>query len=121
MSAVAAPGTFTAYIGTAPATWRQAQAAMRDEIERFVAGPIEPGELEDARRFLLGSFVFGFETAEHTCEQIVQMDRLALGFDHPAEFVRRVEAVTVDEVQAAVRRHVFPERLVSVAVGRVGG
>ena len=112
------PGTFTAYIGTSPASRGQAIDAMRAEIARFVEGPIEPAELEGARRYLLGSFVFGFETSDQTAEQIVQMERLGLGFDHPAEFVRRVEAVTVEQVEAAVRRHVFPDRLVTVAVGR---
>jgi zinc protease len=112
------PGLFTAYVGTAPATRGQALDAMRAEIARFVEGPIEAHEVEDARRYLLGGFVFGFETADQTAEQIVQMRRLGLGFDHPAEFVRRIEAVTVEEVQAAVRRHVFPDRLVTVTVGR---
>src|SRR5205823_5649645 len=91
------PGAFTAYVGTSPATGAQALSAIRAEIERFVAGPIEEHEVEDARRYLLGGFVFGFETADQTAEQIVQMQRLGLGFDHPAEFVRRIEAVTMDE------------------------
>jgi zinc protease len=112
------PGMFSAYVGTSPATHVQALDAMRAEIARFVEGPIEAHEVEDARRYLLGGFVFGFETVDQTAEQIVQMHRLGLGFQHPAEFVRRIEAVTVDEVQAAVRRHIFPDRLVTVTVGR---
>jgi hypothetical protein len=48
------------------------------------------------------------------------MRRLGLGYGHPAEFVRRIESVAVDEVQDAVRRHVFPERLIAVSVGRGG-
>jgi zinc protease len=114
------PGMFAAYVGTSPATSAQAIDAMRAEIARFIAGPIEAGEVEDARRYLLGGFVFGFETADQTAEQIVQMHRLRLGFEHPAQFVRRIEAVTVEDVQAAVRRHVFPDRLVTVTVGRGG-
>jgi zinc protease len=114
------PGTFSAYVGTAPATRTQAIDAMRAEIARFVAGPIEEHEVEDARRYLLGGFVFGFETADQTADQIVQMQRLGLGFEHPAEFVRRIEAVTVDDVQAAARRHIFPDRMITVTVGRGG-
>jgi zinc protease len=112
------PGTFAAYIGTAPASRQQAIDAMRAEIERFVAGPVLEEEVEDARRYLVGGYVFGFETADQVAEQIVQMERLSLGFDHPAEFVRRVEAVTVAEVEAAARRHIHPDRLVTVTVGR---
>ena len=112
------PGTFSAYIGTAPATRTQALDGMRAEIARFVAGPVEPVEIEEARRYLVGGFVFGFETVDQTADQILQMQRLGLGFEHPAEFVRRIEAVTADEVEAAVRRHIHPDRLVTVTVGR---
>jgi len=114
------PGMFSAYVGTSPATHVQALDAMRAEIARFVEGPIEAHEVEDARRYLLGGFVFGFETVDQTAEQIVQMHRLGLGFAHPAEFVRRIESVTVEDVQAAARRHILPDRLVTVTVGRGG-
>jgi len=112
------PGMFCAYVGTSPATHAQALDAMRAEIARFVEGPIEKHEIDDARRYLLGGYVFGFETVDQTAEQIVQMRRLGLGFDHPAEFVRRIEAVAVADVEAAVRRHVFPDRMITVTVGR---
>ena len=92
---------------------------MRREIEAFVAGPIEEREVEDARRYLLGGFAFGFETAGLTAEQVVQMERLGLGFDYPARFVERIGAVTLTDVQEAVRRHIHPDRLTTVAVGRV--
>ncbi len=112
------PGTFAAYIGTAPASRQQAIDAMRAEIGRFVTEPVLEQEVEDARRYLVGGFVFGFETADQVAEQIVQMERLSLGFDHPAEFVRRVEAVTVADVEDAARRRIHPDRLVTVTVGR---
>jgi zinc protease len=113
------PGMFHAYVGTSPQEWRRAEAGMRAEIERYVSGPIERREVEDARRYLLGSFVFGFETASVTADQLVQMERLGLGFDYPKRFVETIEAVTVDEVQAAARRHIHPDRLLTTVVGRV--
>jgi len=113
------PGIFTAYIGTSPKTWRRAEEGMRAEIERYVAGPIGHSEVEDARRYLLGSFVFGFETNHFTAEQLVQMERLDLGFDYPARYVERVSALTVEQVQDAARRHIHPDRLTTVAIGRV--
>ncbi len=115
------PGTFTAYIGTSPAQRAQATAAMRAEIERFVAGPLTAQELDDARRYLLGSYVFGFETTDVTAEQLIQMERLSLGFDYPATFVREIQALTVDQVQSAVGRHLFPDRLIAVSIGRLAG
>ncbi len=113
------PGLFTAYIGTSPKTRGQAETGMRREIERFVAGPIEEQELADAKSYLTGSYVFGFESAHVTCAQLVQIERLGLGLDHPARFIEAIQSVTVDDVQSAVRRRIQPQNLITVAVGRV--
>lgn len=112
------PGTFTAYIGTAPKLRDAALAGMREEIARFVAEGPTGREVEDARSYLLGSYVFGFETADVSAEHLVHLERLGLGFDYPARFAGAIEAVTVRDVHEAVRRHVFPERLIAVLVGR---
>jgi zinc protease len=113
------PGTLTAYIGTSPAQWRRAADGMRAEIERLVTGPIEDDEVTDARDYLLGNYVFGFETAQATAEQLVQLERLGLGLDYPPQYLERVRNVDVDAVSAAIRRHIHPDRLTTVAIGRV--
>ncbi len=114
------PGLFSAYVGTSPDMRERAEAAMREQIGTFVSGaaPATHEEIEDARRYLLGSYVFGFETNSGTAEQIVQLERHGLGCDYPDRFVERVEAVTAEEIQAAVARHIHPDRLVCVSVGR---
>lgn len=113
------PGVFQAYMGTAPDLKDRALAGMREEIGRFVTDPILAEELENARRFLLGSSVFPYETAAGTAGQLVNMEWLGLGLDYPRRFVEAVRAVTVDQVEQAVRKHIRPDRLITVAVGRV--
>lgn len=112
------PGAFLAYIGTSPKERDAAVGAMREEIARFVADGVTEREVDDAKSYLLGSYVFGFETADVTAEHIVQLERLGLGFQYPAEFARIVAALTPAAVHAAVRRHMFPDKLVTVMVGR---
>ena len=112
------PGTFQAYIGTSPRTREAALVGMRAEIQRFVDGGVTEEEVADARSYLLGSYVFGFETTDVTAEHLVQLERLGLGLDYPATFAREVAAVTPATVEAAVRRHIFPDRMVTVIVGR---
>jgi zinc protease len=112
------PGTFTAYIGTAPQSRGAALEAMHAEIRRFVEGGATEREVADAKSYLLGSYVFGFETADLTAEHLVQLERLGLGFDYPAQFARSVAALTPGDVGEAARRHIFPDRLVTVMVGR---
>jgi zinc protease len=112
------PGTFLAYIGTSPKTRDAAVEGMREEIARFVREGPTDGEVADAKSYLLGSYVFGFENADVTAEHIVQLERLGLGFEYPATFARTVSALTAADVADAVRRHVFPEKLHTVMVGR---
>ena len=52
-------------------------------------------------------------------DQLVNMEWLGLGLDHPKRFVEALRAVTVEQVQEAVRRNIRPDRLITVAVGRV--
>jgi zinc protease len=113
------PGTFSAYIGTSPQTKDIARDGMMAEIRRFVDGGPTEAEVTDAKNYLLGSYVFGFETGDGTAENLLQMERLGLGFDEPANFARAVSAVTAQDVAAAVKRHIFPDRLITVMVGRV--
>ena len=116
------PGLFAAYIGTSPDARERAVAGLRHEITRLASGqdPVTPQELDDARSYILGSFVFGFETNPGTAEQLVQLERLGLGLDYPDRFVESVTAVTPDAMQAALARHLHPDRLVCVTVGRAG-
>ncbi len=114
------PGLFSAYIGTAPDMRDRALAGLRNEIEALVSGrePVSETEVDDARSYVLGSFVFPYETNPGTAEQLVHAERLGLGLDHPDRFVEAVAAVTAADVQAAMARHIHTDRLVQVTVGR---
>ena len=114
------PGSFTAYIGTAPETRDRAIAGLRHEITRLATGdaPVTAEELDDARSYILGSYVFGFETNTGTAEQLVQLERLGLGLDYPDEFVASISAVTTDAIREALARHLHPDKMVCVTVGR---
>lgn len=111
-------GTFLAYVGTSQEQRAAATAALRREIRQFVEGPIGEQELEDARQYLLGSYAFTFETAAGTVAQLVSLRRMGLPLDHVETFVREIETTTLDQVHAAVRRHIHPDRLIEVATVR---
>jgi len=114
------PGLFSAYIGTSPDARDRAVAGLRGEIEGLAGGehPVTDGEVEDARSYILGSYVFAFETNPGTAEQLTQIERLGLGLDFPDVFVERIASVTSAQVQAALEKHLHPDRLVCVTVGR---
>jgi zinc protease len=102
--------------GTAPERVEQLIAAVREELARLLGDGIRPEELEEARRFLLGSDPFRRETARQLAVLQAQAALLGVSVDHADWLIRSVEALDRAAVESAVRRHLHPDRLV-VTVG----
>lgn len=111
-----APGRFVVHAGTAPERVEQLIAAVREELARLLGYGIRPEELEEARRFLLGSDPFRRETARQLAVLQAQAALLGVPVDHADWLIRSVEALDRAAVESAVRRHLHPDRLV-VTVG----
>jgi zinc protease len=111
------PGRFLAYIATSADQRDLAIAGIRREIERIRKEPVEDEELSDAKAYLTGSFVFSYETAEQVATRLVHLHRLGLGFDYPATFAQRVNAVTKEDVLRVAAKYLKPEDLATVVVG----
>jgi zinc protease len=116
-SAAREPGTFMAFIGTSAEQKQRAIDGIVAEIERIRMEPVAAEELENAKSYLTGSFVFGYETAEQLAARLVDLHRHALSFDYPRRFAERVRAVTPEDVLEVARRHLHPEALTIVTVG----
>ena len=110
------PGRLVAYAGTSPATLEQAERAMREELERLLDGGIRPGELEDARAYLIGRDPFRRETARQWAGLLAEAELYGLPTDRPEWVVETLEALTLDDVEAAARRWIRPDEL-RVTVG----
>ena len=102
---------------TKNATANEAEAVMRDVLERFVAeGPTED-ELDAAVKNITG----GFPLRIASNGKIVQYLSLIGFYDLPLDYLdrlpERVSAVTVEQIRDAFRRRVHPDRLAVVMVG----
>ncbi|HET6573382.1 MAG TPA: pitrilysin family protein [Fimbriiglobus sp.] len=114
------PGTFTGYIGTFPDKFNVAKEGFLAEIGKIRNEPPTPREVEDAKKYLLGSLPFKLTTSARVASQLLAAERFGLGFDFLEEYRRKVAAVTPADVQAAARKYLHPNRLVIVAVGPIG-
>jgi zinc protease len=106
-------GRLVIYVGTSPATVAQAEASARDELARFLAEPIGGTELADARSFLIGREPFRRETARQWADLLIASLHLDLPLDDPDWHVARIAALSAADVEAAVRRHLDPARLIA--------
>ncbi len=113
------PGTFTGYIGTFPDKFNVAREGFLSEIGQIRNEPPSAQEVEDAKKYLLGSLPFKLTTNSQVASQLLAAERFGLGFDFLEEYRKKVSAVTPAAVQAAARKHLHPDRLVVVAVGPI--
>ena len=95
--------------------------AIRESIGEIAAirgdRPVTREELETGRAALTRGYPRNFETAEQVARAAAQMALHDLPDDYYTTFVPRVLAIGEEEVTAMARRHLDPERLVTVVVG----
>jgi zinc protease len=113
------PGRFVAYIGTSPENLDRAVAGLRREITRIVEEPVTDSELESAKAYLTGSFVFDFQTNAQIADFLIETEIYKLGYDYLERYPELIRRVTIEEIARVTRKHLDPERLTTVVVGPV--
>ena len=111
------PGRFVAYIGTSPDNLTLALAGLRHEIARIVNEPVTSQEVEMARDYLTGSFVFHFQKNLQIADFLADAETYALGFDYLERYPEWIHAVTVEDVSRMAQTYIDPEHLTTVVVG----
>lgn len=111
------PGPWAARIGVAPRDVEPAVEATLAEFRRFRDEGPTPEELADARQLLTGSMPLRLETSDGVANLLLTIQRFGLGLDEVAAFIASINAVTADDVTAAVRRHLDVERVVVSSAG----
>ncbi len=89
-SADIAPGLFRVYVGTMPDEADRVVAAIVDQVRAMHAGAFSDDEVDRARRYLAGSWVFDFQTIEQRAERLLELERWELGLDEPIRWPERI-------------------------------
>jgi zinc protease len=113
------PGRFIAYIGTGPENLDRAINGLRGEITRIVEAGVTEEELDIAKSYLTGSFVFRFQKNSQVAEFLIEAEVYGLGFDYLDRFPELIRAVTVEDVNRVARSYIDPQNLTTVIVGPV--
>jgi zinc protease len=113
------PGRFIAYIGTAPENLDRAISGLRGEIARIVEGGVTAEELDAAKLYLTGSFVFHFQRNSQIAEFLLEAEVYGLGFDYLEKYPELIRAVSVEDVSRVTRKYIDPQNLTTVVVGPI--
>jgi zinc protease len=81
--------------------------------------PVTPDELAMARSAVALGYPRGFETAQQVARSAAQLALHELPDSYFEDFVPMLDAVTLDDVTAAARRYLDPDRMATVVVGDI--
>lgn len=119
MTAGLDPGRFISYIGTSPENMMLAIDGLLNEIRRIIKEPVSAQELQDAKDYLTGSFVFAFESSPQIARFLVHAEVYGLGFDYIDKYPEYIRAVTVEDISRVARQYLDSENYTLVVVGPV--
>ncbi len=91
-------------------------ALMRELLEEWVAKGVTPRELSGVRKYLVRSSVFDRDTAQKRMQRAVDERVLELGAGYHDRWLAGVEAVALEDVNAAIARRIDPSACRAVAV-----
>ncbi|MEM1249912.1 MAG: pitrilysin family protein [Acidobacteriota bacterium] len=104
-------GRLVIYLGTAEENLTQAEASVRDELQRLLRDGVSADEFEGAKAYLLGREPFRQETARQWGDLLAQAAYFETPWDDPEWRRRRLQEVTREEVERAARTHLHPDQL----------
>ena len=113
------PGVFVAYIGTSPENKDKALNGLLGEIRRIRSEPVKEEELENAKKYLTGNYVFDFETNDQLATYFFKSSFYGLGDDYIARYPGLIKSVTVADVQRVAGKYLDPDNYSLVVVGRI--
>ena len=86
-------------------------------IERMRAEPVTEAELAEAKEAYVNSFVFSFSSPSAIVSRLVELEYDGLPKDFLQQLRAKVVRLTKEDVLAAAKKHLHPDRLKIVAVG----
>jgi zinc protease len=112
-------GMFRIYLGTGPDETDCAIAAVLEQVRLMHAGEFSDEEVDRARQYLAGSWVFDYQTVEQRAERLMELERWGLPLDEPLRWPDRIARVTPRKVRQASRKHIDPSAMVRVEYGPI--
>jgi predicted Zn-dependent peptidase len=112
------PGVFYVGCQTKSKSTAQAIRAMSEEVKKITEAEVTDEELALAKESYLNSFVFNFDSRA----EIVRRLMIYHYFGYPEDFLQKtkdnVEKVTKADVLRVARKHLQPDKMQILAVGR---
>ncbi|HEY4650346.1 MAG TPA: pitrilysin family protein [Pontibacter sp.] len=110
-------GRFSASANVRNAVTDSAATEFMKELTKIRNERVTDKELGYAKAFMTGNFARGLESPATVAVYAINTARYNLPSDYYANYLKQVEAVTVEDVQRAAQKYVKPDQLYLIAVG----
>lgn len=97
--------------GVDPQNVERAIAGVGAEVERLRSEPVDPDELDNAKRYLTGVLPLALESNDGIASLLLSIEHFDLGLDYVDRYPAIVNAITIEEVQAAAQENLDPANL----------
>ena len=114
-------GVFTIYAGTSPEHMDEVVDLSLDELRRIVQESVSEEELKLAKDQAISSILLGLESSSARASALARQEIIHGRRISPDEVIRRIEAVTPEDVQQVARTFFTTERLALGALGNLNG
>ncbi len=98
---------------------RGLDATMR-ELRRFVAAGVTDAELRDFKAATIGSYKIGLATSEGVAGQLLANVQRGLPVDYIDQLPAKTAALTLEQVNRAIKDHLRPDSMLTVEAGTLG-
>jgi zinc protease len=116
-SADVLPGLFRVHAGTMPEQAERVITTVTEQIRAMYAGAFSDEEVDRARGYLTGAWVFDYQSVEQRAERLLELERWGMSLDEPRRWPERIAAITPRQVRKAARTHLRPEAVCRVELG----
>lgn len=110
-------GAFVVGLQTRPDQAEEARRVSQEVLEKFVAQGPSAQELRDAKDNLIGGFALRIDSNSKLLANVANIAWNDLPLDYLQQWTERVEALTIEQVRAAMQRALHPDRMVTVVLG----
>jgi len=114
-------GAFSVFLGTNPNNANRAIYELNRIVTTLRQNGITPEELTEAKAYLTGSYPLRLETNAGVAGQLLTAEDYGLGLDYIQKRSDFFRAVTLDQVNAAVKKYLHPDKATLIIAGAAPG
>jgi len=110
-------GLYGVYIGTEPSKRDRTIGVVQEEYLKFLKAGVTEEELQHAKNQLKGQLLLGLESTTTRMFRLANFELISESYQPVDNVIRKIEAVSPDEIHEVAQVILDPERICSVSLG----